>query len=59
MRNHSKDKDKDKDEQPPRRPRIPALPKPYVEKDPFQALFAYAYLQEQEQRKQAVEELHT
>ena len=53
MRNHSKDKD----EQPIRRPRIPALPKPYVEKDPFQALFAYAYLQAQEQRKQAVEEL--
>jgi N-acetylmuramoyl-L-alanine amidase len=55
MRNHSKDKD----EQPPvpRRPRLPALAKDAADKDAFQALVAYAYLQAQNQRKQAVEEL--
>src|SRR5581483_1194499 len=53
MRNHSKDEPTPA----PRRPRLPALAKGDADKDPFQALFAYAYLQVQNQRKQAVEEL--
>jgi hypothetical protein len=55
MRNHSKDKD----EQPAatRRPHLPALPNVEAERDPVQALFAYAYLQAQKQRNQAVEEI--
>ncbi|MBV9610067.1 MAG: GAF domain-containing protein, partial [Acidobacteria bacterium] len=56
MRNHGKDS---KDEQPagPRRPRLPSLAKADADKDELQALVAYAYLQTQNLRKQAVEEL--
>ena len=56
MRHHGKEKDEQQAPPTQRRPRLPGTAKE-GDKDPFQALFAYAYLQAQNQRKQAVDEL--
>ncbi len=55
MRHHGKEDQG----QPGRRPRLPNPPKsPASEQDPFQSLFAYAYLQAESERKRAAEEVN-